>query len=50
MKHNQITKLKLEIDSIKEYIDTELCKKCEEMYKRLEYCKDILEKLQNEQT
>ena len=28
--------IKLEIDTIKEYIDTELCKKCEEMRKELD--------------
>lgn len=50
MTQNQIIKLKLEIDNIKEYIDAEVCKKCEEMYARLEHCKNILEQIQNEKT
>lgn len=33
------TEIKLEIDAMKEYIDTELCKKCEEMRNRLEQLK-----------
>lgn len=46
MKNNQIAQLKLEIDSIKEYLETELCKKCEEMSQRLKECYDILESIE----
>lgn len=48
MKNNQIAQLKLEIDSIKEYLETELCKKCEEMSNRLQECYSLLEKITNE--
>lgn len=34
--NNNIINLKLEIDTIKEYIETELCIKCDEMRKKLE--------------
>lgn len=34
--NNYIINLKLEIDAIKEYIDTELCRKCDEMRQKLE--------------
>ena len=50
MINNQITQLKLEIDSIKEYINAELCKKCEEMYNRLQECQSLLESLSHEKT
>lgn len=39
MTKTDITNLKIQIDSIKEYVDTELCKKCEEMKKQLEILK-----------
>lgn len=48
MTNNQIIQLKLEIDSIKEYINTDVCKKCEEMYNRLHECQKLLENLQDE--
>jgi len=50
MTNNPITQLKLEIDSIKEYLDAELCKKCEEMYNRLQECQSLLERLSRETT
>ena len=34
--NDHIVNLKLEIDSIKEYIETELCRKCDEMRRKLE--------------
>lgn len=34
--NNHIVNIKLEIDTIKEYIETELCRKCDEMRKKLE--------------
>ena len=34
--NNHIVNLKLEIDAIKEYIETELCRKCDEMRRKLE--------------
>lgn len=37
-----ITELKLKIDTLKEYIDTELCKKCEQMQKELKDLEDYL--------
>lgn len=49
MTNHQVTQLKLEIDSIKEYITTDLCKKCEEMYNRLHECQKLLENLQDEE-
>jgi hypothetical protein len=35
--------LKLEIDRIKEYIDSDLCKRCEEMSERLKECEQLME-------
>lgn len=34
--NNHIVNIKLEIDIIKEYIETELCRKCDEMRQKLE--------------
>lgn len=48
MNSNQIAQLKLEIDSIKEYLETELCKKCEEMNQRLLECYSMLDKIIDE--
>jgi hypothetical protein len=50
MIQKQLIQLKLEIDSIKEYLNTEICKTCDEMHTRLKYCQELLEKLQNEKT
>lgn len=35
MNKNQILELKLEIDKIKEYVQSELCRKCDEMQAKL---------------
>jgi hypothetical protein len=43
----QIADLKSEIDEIKEYINTDLCRKCEEMSKRLEECERKLNDAKN---
>lgn len=48
MNINQIAQLKLEIDSIKEYLETELCKKCEEMNRKLLECYAILDQIVDE--
>jgi hypothetical protein len=37
-----IVELKQELDSIKEYVDSEICKKCQEMYIRLEECQKLI--------
>jgi hypothetical protein len=34
--NNHIVNIRLEIDTIKEYIETELCRKCDEMRQKLE--------------
>lgn len=49
MTNNQINQLKLEMDSLKEYINTDVCKRCEEMYKRLQECQRLLENLENKE-
>lgn len=48
MNNNQVAQLKVEIDSIKEYLETELCKKCEEMSQKLSECYAILDKITDE--
>ena len=47
-KNSQIMDLKIEIDSIKEYISTDLCRKCEEMSLRLKECEQLLQHIQEE--
>lgn len=42
MKMQKIMELKLEMDKIKEYIDSDLCKRCEEMNNRLHECERLL--------
>lgn len=44
---NQIIHLKLEIDKIKEYVNSELCKKCEEMTQRLKECEKLIKEYTN---
>ena len=39
---NRILEIKQEIDSIKEYVESDLCKKCEEMTTRLKYYESLL--------
>lgn len=46
--NQQITELKLEIDHIKEYLNTAVCIKCEEMSLRLNECEILLAKIKNE--
>lgn len=43
----QITELKVEIDVLKEYISTDLCRKCEEMHTRLIECERLLQNAEN---
>ena len=47
MNINQIMELKAEIDKIKEYVDSELCKKCMDMDSRLQECQKILKSLES---
>lgn len=42
MKMQKIMELKLEIDRIKEYIDSDLCQRCEEMHNRLKECEKLM--------
>jgi len=48
-KNSQITELQVEIDSIREYISTDLCRKCEEMSIRLKECERLLNNIQQEE-
>lgn len=46
MNHNEkIADLKLEIDHIKEYLETDACKRCEEMYAMLDKCQQLLKEI-----
>lgn len=45
MTNEQISLIKDQIDHIQEYIDTDLCKKCEEMKVKLDVLKEIVMKL-----
>lgn len=47
--NQQIIDIKSQIDSLKEYIDTELCKKCEEMKRKLDQLNCLLDSIENEQ-
>lgn len=42
MTQEQIRNIQTEIDSIREYVETELCKKCEEMFKNLAQLEKLL--------
>ena len=44
MKSSELIALKEEIERIKEYLTSEVCKKCEEMSDRLKECEKVLEK------
>ena len=44
---NDISKIREEIDHIKEYLATDLCRKCQEMLDRLAYCDNLLSTLSN---
>lgn len=39
---SQILEIKQEIDNIKEYVESDLCKICEEMKNRLHQCEKLL--------
>ena len=41
----KITSLKLEIYHIKEYLETDSCKRCEEMYNMLDKCEKLLKEI-----
>jgi hypothetical protein len=43
MTKETITDIQNEIYSIREYVETELCKKCEEMSKHLQHLEKLLE-------
>lgn len=43
MTKEQIHHLKLEMDKIKEYVNSAICKKCEEMTVELQKCEQLLE-------
>lgn len=49
MNNEEFLKIKEDIHSIKEYISTEICKKCEEMFKQLEKYQKILDEYTNKQ-
>lgn len=40
--NNQILEIQQEIDHIKEYVQSELCRKCDEMKSRLEECERLI--------
>lgn len=42
MNNEKINELKVQIDQLREYVEGELCKKCEEMSKQLEEYKKML--------
>lgn len=43
----QIINLQQEIDNLKEYINTDLCRKCAEINRRLEECERLLHNAKN---
>lgn len=45
--NSQIINIKLEIDSIKEYLHTDVCRKCAELSIRLEECELLLQQYLN---
>lgn len=49
MTKQQILELKMEIDKIREYVHSELCKKCEEMSQKLKECEQIIQRASSEQ-
>lgn len=48
--NNEITNLQLKIDSIKEYLYSDICKTCEEMSNRLKECEALLKQISNNET
>jgi hypothetical protein len=43
MTKETISDIQNEIDCIREYVETELCKKCEEMFRHLRHLEKLLE-------
>ena len=43
--NEKITSLKLEIDHIKEYLETDACKRCDEMNSMLDKCEQLLKEI-----
>jgi hypothetical protein len=43
MEINNLSEIKVEIDRLKEYVNSELCKKCEELNKRLIECERLVQ-------
>lgn len=43
MTKETIADIQNEIDSIREYVETELCRKCEEMFVHLQHLEKLLE-------
>lgn len=41
-KDQDLIKIKMEIDFLKEYLENEICKKCEELSSRLKECEGLL--------
>lgn len=44
MMNDKLSEIKDQIDQIQEYINTELCKKCDEMKSKLDSLKEVLVK------
>jgi len=44
---DEISKIREEIDHVKEYLATDLCRKCQEMLARLAYCENLLSSISN---
>ena len=42
LSQDQITQIQNQIDNIKEYVNSEICKMCEEMQNRLVSCENLL--------
>lgn len=40
--NNQIQEILNQIDNIKEYVNSEICKMCEDMKNKLQQCEDLL--------
>lgn len=50
MKKEKVQELKDKIEYIKEYVTSDLCKKCEEMYASLMECQQLLEKFEDKES
>jgi hypothetical protein len=47
MTPEQISDLKIQIDEIREYVKSDICKSCEDMYVRLKEYEELLNKIQD---